>query len=157
MDCSNLIDKIQHLLIKNEVEFFSGVGANEDLTKDAANLLNVQFPCEYICFLKKYGYLAVNGSEFYGLTRSGLAAKSIPCVIFATQTARARGDVSDKMIKIMSTGYGPSICIDMSQDAEYGVGSIISVPFSFKNDSKVEFLSQNFSSFILDEIQYLLE
>ncbi|EOW9267991.1 TPA: SMI1/KNR4 family protein [Vibrio cholerae] len=46
--------------------------------------LNVKFPESYRQFLKMFGFLSFDREEFYGVTPSGINAKSIPSVYFAT-------------------------------------------------------------------------
>lgn len=111
--------------------------------------LDLKFPESYRQFLKTFGFLSFNGEEFYGVTPSGINAKSLPSVYFATLSSRELGDISGDMIKIKSSGYGPNICIDVSDESE---GAVYEVPLSYKRDKDKFKLSDSFHEFIYDEI-----
>ncbi|HBC3475264.1 TPA: hypothetical protein KDY95_000307 [Vibrio cholerae] len=62
---------------------------------------------------------------------------------------RELGDISGDMIKIKSSGYGPNICIDVSDESK---GAVYEVPLSYKRDKEKFKLSDSFHEFIYDEI-----
>ncbi|WP_444940913.1 SMI1/KNR4 family protein [Microbulbifer sp. ZKSA004] len=121
--------------------------------KEVEEALKVILPKSYKYFLDKYGNLSFDGETFYGLTKSGKAATAAPSVIFVTNTLRQRGDLSDSMIAIKTSGYGPNFCIDLSEVDEHGEGPVYEVPLSFKRTGDKTKLSENFADFFYDEIK----
>lgn len=113
--------------------------------------LKVILPPSYKYFLKKFGTLCFESVNIYGITKKGVFGDSAPCATFLTKVARDRGDISDKMVKIMSSGYGPNICIDTSEVDENGESPIYEVPLM--NISEKVLVSSGFGEFLLNIIQ----
>ncbi|YCH29932.1 hypothetical protein M1D48_17590 [Erwinia sp. D4-22] len=83
--------------------------------------------------------------------------KKIPCVLFATQKSREQGDVSDKMIMIKSSGYGPSFSIDTETIGISGEPVIVETELSFKRDGIKRAVADNYGEFILNSITESIE
>ena len=132
-------------------------GATEEQIVLVENELKTLFPPSYKAFLKKYGCLSFEAEEFYGVTPDGIHANAIPSVFFATRSARNKGDVSDKMILIKTTGYGLNFCIDMNEADDQGEAPVYEVPLSFKRDGQRNKVADNFADFFYNEIALALE
>lgn len=126
-------------------------GGSKELISAAEVFLGVTFPDDYRYFLEKFGALSFEAEEFYGITKSGLKAKSVPSVIFATMAARDRGDISNSMINVKSSGYGPSFCIDTSGNGDSA--PVVEVGLSFKRDGVKVQVAKSFGEFFLNEIE----
>ncbi|EOF5434749.1 SMI1/KNR4 family protein [Salmonella enterica] len=98
-----------------------------------------------------------NGLSFYGISKQGLAANSAPDVRYVTIEARKLGDVDGEMIKILSSGYGPSFSIDVSTLSETGEAVIVETELSFKREGNKSVVANNFAEFLLGEILASLE
>ena len=84
------IEKAHKLMEASGEEIKTCKGATDELLLDVHDLLGVKLPDDYIFSLKKLGTLTFVGEEFYGITNSGLQAKSIPCFVFATLSEAMR-------------------------------------------------------------------
>ncbi|CCN49845.1 conserved hypothetical protein [Vibrio nigripulchritudo MADA3029] len=147
-------DEIIQLMENSGEEIESSSPASEDIILEVEQTLGVEFPVCYKQFLAKFGYLSFDGEEFYGITPSGTKATNLPSVYFATLSSRKRGDISNEMIKIQSSGYGPNICIDVSKDCK---GAVYEVPLSFKRDKEKNKLSNSFSEYLHSEINRIID
>lgn len=146
--------KKAHKLMEDSGEEIEVIGgASEDIISKAEAFLGVCFPDDYRYFLEKYGALAFEAEEFYGITKDGLEAKSVPSVVFATKVARDRGDISERMINIKSSGYGPNFCIDVSGDDSGTPAPVVEVDLSFKRDGIKKQVAESFGEFFLNEIE----
>ncbi|MCH8498305.1 MAG: SMI1/KNR4 family protein [Marinobacter sp.] len=152
---SSDIDNAIDLITSSGEEFDCTGGVSTSDISDAENFLNTKFPDDYVYFLKHYGSFSFESEEFYGVTKDGVISESVPSVIFTTKVARARGDISNDMIKIKSSGYGPSYCIDLSL-AESGNSPVVEVALSFKRDGEKKMVAKSFSEFFLNEIKNAL-
>ncbi|MGR5235996.1 SMI1/KNR4 family protein [Vibrio alfacsensis] len=153
----NKIDKAVQMMQRTGEEVLQIGGASEELITQAEKVLGVVFPKDYRYFLKTYGAISFESEEFYGLTKKGLEATSIPCVVFATLSARELGDISTSMVKIKSTGYGPSFSLDVSQKDEAGNCPVIETTLSYKVNSQIKRVANSFSEFFWDEIQNAID
>lgn len=151
------IEKAYSLMEKTGEEILLTGFVSDEIITAAETLLEVKFPDDYKHFLRKYGALSFEAEEFYGITKSGLEGKSVPCAIFSTKSARLRGDISKDMIKIKSSGYGPSFSIDTSQVDKNGCAVIVETDLSFKSNGDKKIAANNFSEFFLSEIQNAIE
>jgi len=145
------IDSAIRMMENSGEEILSTGGASDTLIEQAEVTLGVKFPADYKYFLQKYGSLSFESEEFYGLTHLGLKAKSIPCTLFATKSAVKSGDISEKMIKIKSTGYGPVFSIDLTQGTMNA--PVIETNLSYKRDKEKLLIADSFGDFFYNEIQ----
>lgn len=130
--------------------------SDEDI-ETLAKKLNTPIPNTLKSYLLKWGIFSFDSETFYGLTEKKFEAKSAPCIYFLTLQARQRGDISKDMIKIKSSGYGPSFCIDMSKVDENKEGVVVEVPLSYKRDGIATIVANNFEEFLKEEIEYVIE
>ncbi|MFI3312071.1 SMI1/KNR4 family protein [Ewingella allii] len=141
-------------LISDSGEFSHGSGpASEDTILLYESSLGVIFPESYKIFLRKYGTLMFNGLSFYGISKQGLSANSAPDVRYVTLEARKLGDIDDKMIKILSSGYGPSFSLDLSVIGETGEPVVVETELSFKRDKNKNIIANSFVEFLFKEIE----
>jgi len=130
-------------------------GGSDNLISEAEARLDIRFPEDYKYFLKKFGTLSFYGERFYGLTQFGLNAGAIPCVIFATESARELGDISQSMVYVKSSGYGPLFSIDLS--GADSVFPVVETSLSYKRDKEVNILAESFGDFFYNEIKDAIE
>ena len=149
------IDLAICMMEETKEEILSIGSASDSLITQAEQRLGVTFPDDYTYFLKKYGSLSFEAEEFYGLTKKGLQAVSIPCVIFSTEAARARGDIAKKMIKIKSSGYGPSFSLDLENIEGYS--PIVETSLSYKRDMEKTIIADSFGDFFYNEIKAAID
>ncbi|PLY35955.1 cell wall assembly/cell proliferation coordinating protein [Pectobacterium carotovorum] len=133
------------------IRFTGGVGEEE--IKEFEALLGVSFPESYKLFLKKYGALSFCGDTYYGITQDGRDANEVPCVYFSTKDAREQGDISGAMIKIKSSGYGPSYSIDTDVTGKAGEPVVVETSLAFKMHGEKTIIADNFSEFFLNQIE----
>ncbi|WP_296185847.1 SMI1/KNR4 family protein [Pseudomonas sp. UBA1879] len=145
-------------VIENEMKLsgdepaFAG-GASDQMIADFEGVLGVKFPPSYKLFLKKIGALSFGGDTYYGITKSGLTAKAVPSVLFATRDARAVGDADSTMIVVKASGYGPIFSIDTSQLSPSGESPIVQTELSFKRDGVKTVLYDSFEAFFCDTVR----
>src|SRR5438045_8502492 len=68
-----------------------GPPAGPEMIAEAEKYLGIEFPPSYREFLAAAGCGSFAGRELYGITPSGIAAKGITSVTFATDEARRYG------------------------------------------------------------------
>ena len=156
MSIDEIVKAVQMMNDSGE-EILTTGGASDSLIQKAEAALGVTFPQDYRYFLKEFGSLCFESEEFYGLTKAGLDADSIPSMIFATNSARERSDISNQMIKIKSSGYGPVFSIDLSQIDEGGSSPVVETQLSFKRDEGKVTVAKSFGEFFLSEIETAIE
>lgn len=149
--------KIEQAIADSGETYYGSGSASDDLISAYELSLGVAFPESYKIFLKKYGTLMFNGLSFYGISKQGLSADSAPDVRFVTIEARKSGDIDNNMIKILSSGYGPSFSIDIYTIGETGEAVIVETELSFKREKNKSIVANGFSEFLLQEISASLE
>ena len=136
-----------------EILFTGGV-SDKDIT-DAESRLGLEFPLDYKYFLGIYGSLSFEGESFYGLTQFGLDVGEIPCVIFATESALKRTDISNNMIYIKASGYGPLFSLHLSDSKKHS--PVVETSLSYKRHKEIKILANSFGDFFYDEIKAAIE
>lgn len=136
-------------------EILTTGGVISSLILQAEQKLKIKFTEDYKYFLEKFGCLSFEGEEFYGLTNDELNADAIPCVIFATESARMRGDISQSMVFVKSSGYGPLFSIDLSGASS--VSPVVETSLSYKRDKEVNVVAESFGDFFYNEIKDAIE
>ncbi|CAI3797800.1 hypothetical protein GLGCALEP_01918 [Pseudomonas sp. MM221] len=131
---------------------FAG-GATDTMVSDFEKALGVSFPLSYKLFLKKYGALSFGGDAYYGITKSGVEATSVPSVAFATKSARADGDADEFMVVVKASGYGPIYSIDTSIIGASGEPVIVETELSFKRTKEKIVIYQSFKEFFVDTVR----
>ncbi|HDS1130711.1 TPA: SMI1/KNR4 family protein [Stenotrophomonas maltophilia] len=135
---------------------YAGEATDADI-EDFEKALGVKFPASYKAFLKKYGALSFGGDTYYGITKGGVEATSVPNVAFATRSARVDGDADDSMIVVKSSGYGPIYSIDTSIIGESGEPVIVETELSFKRTKEKNVIYQSFGDFITDMVKQAIQ
>jgi hypothetical protein len=69
--------------------------------------LGVQLPNSYSKCLEDFGVFIADSLELAGLGLKGLDGTDFTSVVFATETLRSRGIITNSMVYISATGYGP--------------------------------------------------
>ncbi|HHV7361494.1 TPA: SMI1/KNR4 family protein [Morganella morganii] len=151
------IDAIEKIMIDSGEDILSSGGASIETINLFESLLNVVFPESYKIFLQKYGTLAFGSENIYGITKKGINGDRVPCVLFVTKQAREMGDISNGMIKIKSSGYGPSFSIDTDIIGNSGEPVIVQTELSFKQNGIKKIIADNFAEFLLAEIEMAIE
>ncbi len=128
-------------------------GVSESVIDEFEKEIGVFFPKSYRLFLAKFGALSYRGDNYYGATKAGVEAVSIPSVIFATKNARLLGDADDAMVVIKSSGFGPIYSIDTSQVRSSGESLIVETELSFKRNGEKKIISNSFEDFLVDSIR----
>lgn len=149
----NYLDLIESEINASGEELISAGGANESLILAFEKEMGVAFPLSYTLFLKRFGALSFGGDTYYGITKSGLEADSIPSVLFATMSARSQGDADSQMIVIQSSGYGPIYSIDTSISSGSGEHPIIETELSFKRDASKKIIFESYEDFFLSTVR----
>ena len=154
---NDLLLSVEKLILDSGEACFSGGPASEHVILAYEASLGISFPHSYKIFLRKYGTLMFNGLSFYGISKQGLSASSAPDVRYVTIEARKLNDIDDKMIKVLSSGYGPSFSIDVSIMGNSGEAVIVETELSFKEDKNKKIVANSFAEFLLHEISASLE
>ena len=95
-----------------ELETFATGGCSDNFIGELERRLNTKLPPSYRLFLQEYGILEVEGDEFYGEIEDEDVGSAIPSFIFATETARALGEIGAQDVYIKSAGHGPIYILD---------------------------------------------
>ncbi|MDE9545566.1 SMI1/KNR4 family protein [Xenorhabdus bovienii] len=153
----NYIDLIEKEMIASGEEILSSGGADIGTISEFESLLGVAFPESYKAFLQKYGTLAFGGDNYYGVTKKGINGDQAPCVLYVTKQARDAGDIDKGMIKIKSSGYGPSYSIDTNTIGKTGEAVVVETELSFKRDGVKNIIADSYAEFLLEEIREAIE
>ncbi|ELP95921.1 MULTISPECIES: SMI1/KNR4 family protein [Pseudomonas] len=153
----NYLDIIESEINASGEELIFAGSASDSLILEFEKEMGIKFPYSYKLFLKKFGALSFAGDTYYGATKSGLAATSIPSVFFATMKARSQGDADSKMVVIQSSGYGPIYSIDTSINSGPNENPIIETELSFKREPNKKIIFENYELFLLSTIRKAIE
>ena len=139
----------------------SGVDVEGFIPGDPADIialeirLGVQLPSSYKAMVALFGTVCFGSLEIYGLTKTtGLDAKGIPNVVFATEDARRQGLIGSTMVLFMASGYGPAFLFDCDEADEFGEAPVYEIPVGGVSYGRNN-LSSSFGHFILDEVKRL--
>ncbi|MGV7963982.1 SMI1/KNR4 family protein [Photorhabdus tasmaniensis] len=153
----NYIGLIEKEMISSGEEILSSGGVDIDTIREFESLLGVTFPESYKIFLQKYGTLSFGGDDYYGITKKGINGNQAPCILYVTKQARDSGDIDEGMIKIKSSGYGPSYSIDTSIKGKTGEAVVVETELSFKRDGAKNIIADSYAEFLLEEIRQAIE
>ena len=112
--------------------------------------LGVPVPKSYAEMLRTYGVLMVMGQTVFGIGRAGVDTEGGSGVLFQTRYLRERNLIPRSMIRIMSAGYGPNICLDTSETGSDGEAPVYLVPADGDMEG-AELLAPSFGEFLLNE------
>lgn len=152
------IDLYRQAVAKLEEEDALGpfrLPATEEDINSLEALLNVKLPKSYRLMLQEFGILMFPGQTIYGIGKSGVQTKGGSGVFFQTSVARERGQISQTMVRVMSSGYGPEFCIECGQFTADGEAQVYLVPADgdMKNATKE---ADSFGEFLLNEVTAVL-
>lgn len=145
------VDIAIQMILDSGEPYRPGTGATEDTLCAFESRLELKFPPSYRHFVAALGTLSLMGHQFYGVTKSGLNAESIPCVLWATEHSRGKGHITASMLRIKMSGYGPFYVIDLSQTNAEGEGAVLELPVQGISGGS-EKIADDFGSFLLAEI-----
>lgn len=112
-------------------------------------------PASYKLMLSEHGMLIFPGRDFYGIGRRGLEGTSLQTVLANAKHFRAEGTLSDKMVTILQSGYGPYFVLDcgeMDKDEEAPVYELTLE--GVRGDKKK--VADSFGAFLLDEVKMVV-
>jgi SMI1-KNR4 cell-wall len=117
--------------------------------------LNTKLPESYKKMLVGFGSLSFGSKDIYGLTHLGMDIASVPNVVFATEDSRSRGEITNKMIEIMPSGYGPNYVLDCGQLDQRGEAPVYEInELGYKHGMKK--VADSFGEFLLNEVKMML-
>ncbi|MDO5612459.1 MAG: SMI1/KNR4 family protein [Paracoccus sp. (in: a-proteobacteria)] len=130
-------------------------------TSDTIDLLEValqvKLPPSYRAMLQDFGILIYRGGEIiYGIGLNGVKGEGGSGVWFQTEVARARGQISQTMVCIMSSGYGPEFCIECAERQPNGESPVYLVPAA-GYPVGLEKVADSFGEFLLKEVELSLD
>lgn len=130
------------------------IPASGDLIAGLEARLGVVLPPSYRKMLSEFGILGFDAQDIYGLGLTGLDARNAPSVL-ATEDERRRGLITDQMIWIMSSGYGPIFVIDCAERREDGECPVYEVSTGGYKTGKAR-VAESFGDFLMAEVDLLL-
>ncbi len=92
----------------------------------------------------------------YGLGKTGVFGNSAPNVVFVTKDRIENSEISQSMIEIMPSGYGPFFVIDCSKMDADGEAPVYLVSAG-GYEVECEKVADSFGEFLLNEVNMLLE
>lgn len=98
-----------------ELKHFVGP-RDERLVQAAEKALGLRFPPTYRRFLLEYGAGSFGGEEVYGVVNDDFENSSVPDAVWFTLTEWEDEWLPRGFVVVQSTGYGPLLCLDCSQD-----------------------------------------
>jgi SMI1-KNR4 cell-wall len=131
-------------------------GVSEDTVIAVENRLDCKLPISYKEMLREFGILGFRGKMFYGIGINGLEGDSAPNVIFATQDSRSRNEITEKMVEIMSSGYGPTFVLDCGQLDQRGEAPVYEInELGHKHGMKK--IADSFGEFLFGEVNMVMD
>jgi len=118
--------------------------------------LGVPLPESYKAMLKEFGIMMFLRATVYGVGRSGFDTKGGSGVLFQTEVARKREQITPTMVRIMSSGYGSEFCIECNEMKPGGEAPIYLVPADGDLE-KAERIADSFGAFLLNEVEMNLK
>lgn len=129
---------------------------SEKLIKYAEEVLGINFPPTYRCFLMQYGCGDIEGLEIYGIIDEDFETPGIPDGIWLTLDERKTGGLPSHFIIISSTGDGYWYCLDASQPNSEGEYPVVIWGLGIPENKK-EKVAEDFGEFLLNELTNALE
>ena len=115
--------------------------------------LAVTLPDDYKQMLRDVGILMARGFEVDGIGRNGLDPSAPDNILGSVVKERAQGRISDTMVAIMSSGYGPVFVLDCADTARTGEAPVLLVPLEGHRSPDVERVADSFGAFLLGEVR----
>jgi SMI1-KNR4 cell-wall len=118
--------------------------------------LSVSLPNSYRAMLLGVGLLQVESISIAGLGNSGLDGTTSSSVVFGTEKDRREGLITNTMIRIAVTGYGPFYLIDCSEMDASGEAPVWEAPGHGVKYGKDK-IASSFGEFLLDQVKSLIK
>jgi hypothetical protein len=143
-------------LLSGGVEFDYNFPKSDQLISELEKNLGHKLPNSYKAMLREFGILGFDGQDIYGIGLQDLSAKSPFNVLYSTMGARERGEITNRMVKFMVSGYGPFFVIDCSQRDVSGESPIYEV-HEKGYQSGLRKVADSFGEFLRNEVKMYLE
>lgn len=124
--------------------------------QDLAEALSVGLPKSYQTMLGEFGILLFGGRMIYGIGKNGIEGNAAPNVVFATTDRRKNGEITDQMVEIMPSGYGPYFVIDCAEMDSRAEAPVYEIDEAGHQHGKRK-VADSFGEFLLGEVNDLLE
>ncbi|PYE85160.1 SMI1/KNR4 family protein [Phyllobacterium leguminum] len=118
--------------------------------------LNVRLPRSYRAMLLDFGLLQVESISIAGIGNAGLDGTTSSSVVFSTEKDRRNGLITDTMIQIGVTGYGPFYFIDCAEIDANGEAPVWEAQGNGVSYGKAK-IANSFGDFLLNEVHSLLK
>ena len=133
-----------------------GSGVSDQAIAVAEDYLGLRFPTSYREFVSAVGWCSIGGRDFYGITREGVAATSIPSVVFATRSEREDGGLPAGLLFVEDSGADEKFVLDIRElNAEGDAPVKAWTPAS--DAVSLEILAPDFGSYLLKAAKRLAE
>jgi hypothetical protein len=117
--------------------------------------LGTKLPRSYQEMIIDFGSLSFGSKDIYGITRLGMDVASAPNVVFATEDSRSRGEITDKMVEIMPSSYGPNFVLDCGQLDQRSEAPVYEInELGYRHGMKK--VADSFGEFLLNEVKMML-
>ncbi|MEL7088047.1 MAG: SMI1/KNR4 family protein [Pseudomonadota bacterium] len=144
------------LLDQNGIKVLVRFPAAPELVEEAETRLGHRFPPSYRLMLEEFGLLLYKGTEINGIGKAGLSPDSKNNVVSLTASGRETGDLSDKMVRFMSSGYGPYFVLDCSEADAAGEAPVYELSLAGQAGEKTK-VAPDFGTFLLNEVKASVE
>lgn len=114
--------------------------------------LGVRLPDSYRRMLLDFGILMVDSITISGVGNDGVVGMNSHNVVFATESSRKDGLITDTMIEIGVAGYGPFFFIDCAELDGNGEAPVYEAPANGVQNGKDK-LADSFGEYLLNEVR----
>ena len=151
-----LYRKAINLLLDADIDLITVDKVDIKTLDELAKNLNVILPESYKLMLIEFGILGFEGDLIAGIGKDGIIGSTFSNVHFATMKSREIGEISEHMIWIMDTGYGPDFVIDCTQLDPIGEAPVYEInELGYKHGMKK--VADSFGEFLLNEVKMAVE
>jgi len=137
-------------------------GLSEKFISKIELRLKTRLPQSYRKYLSDFGYLVVEGNEFYGEVEREEYGGGLPSFVWATENARKNSEVGANELVIKSSGYGPIFTIDCAKHDKNGECPVylVSSHYDAETDTVVytrKKEADSFAEFFKNEIKMIID
>ena len=144
------------LIAREKIKILVKFPATDELVEDLETRLGVALPKSYKKMLGEFGILLFGGRMIYGIGKNGLEGDAAPNVVFATKDRRENGEITDQMVEVMPSGYGPYFVIDCAEMNDQAEAPVYEIDEAGYRHGKRR-IADSFGEFLLGEVNDLLE
>ena len=149
-------NKAMQLLSENDIPLIQVGGADASIVDLLEKEIAVQLPKSYRRLLTEFGALSFEGNMISGIGKNGVYGDNFGSVYFSTTELRKNEEITDKMLHLMPTGYGPYFVIDCAQLNQRSEGPVYEInELGYKHGMKK--VAESFGEFLLNEVNMLPE